>query len=272
MYDSLSSQAMSSYLRLALAKPIPFHIAAIVAAVVVLQAVLDSAQFLKFALLLITIFLLHRSAMVRFSQRTAQHARYNLRGNPPTAPIMLQKTAKQRTKDANAARIGRGWPIKRANKMSRGLHNRRNDCFRNSGLQALMHAPRFLNWVLSHNVALPNGTRRFGCQSPSETQRALTRRAMPSNYKPGHGATPLRDCPACVMKQLIEVYWGNRNMGHNGEPYYLDSGTREFQELVRIDTILKKFSPQAGKNGEQQDPEEFQTRFLQACLESVNYT
>jgi hypothetical protein len=34
---------------------------------------------------------------------------------------------------------------------------------------------------------------------------------------------------------------------------------------------LMRFTPQTGYDGQQQDPGEFQTRFLWACLESVDY-
>lgn len=238
-------------------------------AIVTLRDALDSA--LKAVLILVAIYISFQSAMVHFPRRIAQHARYNLLRNVPAAPIHLQKTARQRAKDIHAARIDRSWPITRANKMSRGLLNSGNDCFRNSGLQALMHAPKFLNWIRSHNVTLTDGTRQFGCQTPSATQRALERKSMIDSYEPGSRSTPLADCPACVMKALVQGYWGNRNLRHDGRPYYLNAQTREFTELVRVDAVVSQFSPQSGYDGQQQDPEEFQTRFLAACLESVDY-
>ena len=153
--------------------------------------------------------------------------------------------------------------------MTRGLENRRNDCFRNIALQMLMHAPKFLTWILSHNVQLPNGTCQFACQAPSTTEAALEEKLLKVDPEPG--SMPLRACPTCAMKRLVEIYWGNQNMRPKGEPRFLSSQSREFQDLVRIDAALMRFTPQTGVDGQQQDPGEFQTRFLWSCLESVNY-
>lgn len=265
------NKMLLSHLRSLLANQMPLNTAIFVVAIAVLQAVLDFTQSLKALSILVAIFLLVRPAMVRFPHLRVHHARYDMRGNPPGAPIILQQTAQQRAKDADAALISRSWPIKRANKMSRGLANRANDCFRNSALQMLMHAPKFLNWILSHNVTSPNGTRRFACQKLSATEEALVASCLMENIIPEPGTTPLRACPACAMKRLAEVYWDNMNTGSDGKPSPLMTQTPEFGGLVRIDVALMRFSPGTGVDGQQQDPSEFLTRFLRACLESVDY-
>lgn len=73
------------------------------------------------------------------------------------------------------------------------------------------------------------------------------------------------------MKRLVKVYWGDQNMRSNGDSRSLSSQSREFHDLVRVDAALMRFTPQTGYDGQQQDPGEFQTRFLWACLESVDY-
>ncbi|KAF3053610.1 hypothetical protein E8E11_006740 [Didymella keratinophila] len=73
------------------------------------------------------------------------------------------------------------------------------------------------------------------------------------------------------MKRLAEVYWGNQNTGSDGTPSPLSIQTPEFRELVRVDVALMRFSPGTGVDGQQQDPSEFLTRYLGACLESVDY-
>jgi len=222
---------LHSRLRCALAVPMPLNAFAFVVAISVAQAVFDITQFLKALSLLAAIFLLVHPAMVRFPQRRTQHARYDLRGKPPKAPIVPWRAARQRAKDIHAAHISRSWPISRANKMSRGLGNRANDCFRNSALQMLMHAPKFLNWILSHNVDLPNNRRQFPCQKLSKTEEALVRSALRANHIPEDGSTPLRTCPACAMKRLAEVYWGNQNTGPDGTPSPLSSTLQSFVNL-----------------------------------------
>ncbi|KAF1926818.1 cysteine proteinase [Didymella exigua CBS 183.55] len=209
--------------------------------------------------------------VVHFQRRGKPDARYSLRGNPPRAAIILHRTARQRAKDTAAARIACSWPITRVNKTSRGLDNRGNDCFRNSALQALMHGPRFLNWILSHNSRLKDGTRQFRCQKPLATQSRIERAAMSKDYVPVRGAKSLSNCPACAMKNLVEVYWGKHQMESDDEPRSLNSRTPPFLPLIQVDALLSRFTPQAGMDGQQQDPEEFQSRFLQACLESVDY-
>ena len=81
-----------------------------------------------------------------------QRAHYSLRSNLPNANIILQRTARQWVKDDEASYITR------VSKISRGLHNRWNDCFRNSTLQALMHSLRFLKYISMHNKPLRDGT------------------------------------------------------------------------------------------------------------------
>lgn len=55
---------------------------------------------------------------------------------------------------------------------SRGINNGLNLCYQNAGLQALMHQPPFMNWVMHHNptVAPCNADRYLKCHL-----RALTR-------------------------------------------------------------------------------------------------
>lgn len=99
----------------------------------------------------------------------------------------------------------------------------------------------------------------------------MERVALRGNYVSPETASRLGDCPACVMKELIEIYWGNERLDSNDQPLALNSKTPQFRRLVQVDTILQQFTPQAGSYGMQQDPEEFQSRYLQACLESVDY-
>lgn len=97
--------------------------------------------------------------------RTAHNAprqRPNMRGT--SLYPMAVPHARQVAKNIAAKQIPNTWPIPRnRSKKSRGLRRNGNTCFRLSGLQALLHLPRFLQWIISHN-SMRNGTRIFPCR------------------------------------------------------------------------------------------------------------
>jgi hypothetical protein len=196
--------------------------------------------------------------------RASRNARYNLRGHAPT-PIAFQTTAAQRRKDAAALRVERSWPITRPSLRSRGLQRQGVTCYLLSGLQALLHMPRFLNWLLSHNSPQPAPPNRFPCRRRLQVEQALYtgEKAPKKSNLPG--------CPACIVKQFAQNYWGNVNLTADGAPRTWRSNHPDLAAIRALDRALYILTPGASASG-LQDPIEFQDRILAACLASTDYT
>lgn len=212
--------------------------------------------------------------MSNYQHRTSQHQRYSLRGNRVHADSTLQLNDAQETKNKAARRVGSTWPISRVSKQSRGLNRSGNTCYRMGGIQTLMHLPKFLNWILSHNVVQPNGQVKFQCRSPQDTMEEMKKSLM-LNADDAFTQTqkrprPLRTCPACVTKQLVQSYWGNNDLASDGRPMAFGVSQTDMARIHELDDILQHYTPGAS-NGSMQDPEEFQNRLLEACLQSVDH-
>jgi hypothetical protein len=202
--------------------------------------------------------------MANLVHRTAQHNRYSLRGQ---APIITthQQTASQRRKDAAARGLNKNWRMTRVSKRSRGLQRVGNNCFLLSGLQTLFHLPGFQNWILSHNVGEPNGTINFPCRSLTQIKLAL-------RLKP-KAMDQLQQCPACVMKRFVDVYWGDVDLNATtGHPLAFTHHHARMVALRNLDRAIKSMTSGAGGDDAQEDACEFQDRLLKACLESTDYT
>jgi hypothetical protein len=205
--------------------------------------------------------------MANLIHRTTANNRYSLRGHAPQL-ITLQTTATQRAKNAAARRVHKTWPITRENRRSRGLRRIGNTCFRLSGLQALLHLPKFLNWILSHNSTQPDGTITFPCRNLNETGMALVARLNGGS----RNLVTLPRCPACVVKQFIQAYWGPDNVDpRTGAPQPWAHGHAEMVSMRDLDTRIRSATFGAA-SGTQEDPVEFQERLLEACLASTDHT
>jgi hypothetical protein len=202
----------------------------------------------------------HRSGAQRWD------GTYNLRRAGRSPPLhRIAKPIQQKNKDQYLKRIRKTWPITRANKASRGIQREGQQCFRISAIQALLHLPKFMNWILSHNE---NG--KFECHFLIWTQD------YPFRLFQGK-------CAACMFKDLIQKYWGDKNIGPDGKPRPLKWECDEMLAIERLDDQLAfngnpldddDYDPSKLENhGREipQDTEECQTRLLRACLESVNY-
>jgi hypothetical protein len=229
-----------------------------------------------------------------WAHRTAPGAprqRANMRGTnlyPMAAPH-----ARQLAKNAAAKRIPNNWPIPRnRGKRSRGLHRSDNTCFRLGGLQALLHLPKFLQWIISHN-SIHNGVLIFHAQlgaamtldgsgssdeeisnidNLSEREMAKLEKELKDKEAEKPGSTLTR-CPACAVKALVQCYWGIQNLDAAGVPNALPLNNPELIRVHGVDNVLRIFTPGAavGAVNAQEDPEEMQTRLLTGCLESVNH-
>ncbi|KAI0585881.1 ubiquitin carboxyl-terminal hydrolase [Pyrenophora tritici-repentis] len=93
----------------------------------------------------------------------------------------LVRTQLQQDRDRIAGRIKKTWPTRRY-QGSRGIQNPNNWCFINSVLQALLHLPKLLSLLQIH---------RHTTLSVNEAD----------------DITPA--CGACIMRDLINDYWGN---------------------------------------------------------------
>jgi hypothetical protein len=204
--------------------------------------------------------------MANLQHRTARNANYNLRGHAP-AVIAPTQSATQRAKDAAAKRVRKNWPITRVNRRSRGLQRKfHNTCFLLSALQALLHLPKFLHWITSHNSTRRDGTINFPCRGLNDIVQDLT----PDDE--WAESLKLRRCPACVVKQFAEAYWGNVDVAANGAPLAWAHAYPEMTALRDLDSQLYSVAPGAAHgNDDQQDPEEFQGRILAACLASTDH-
>lgn len=60
-------------------------------------------------------------------------------------------------------------------------------------------------------------------------------------------------------------------MGHNDQFMAINTGSFVFRRLLSVDAALSQYTPGAGGIGDKQDPEEFQSRYPQACSESVDH-
>jgi len=197
----------------------------------------------------------------------ARDTRYNLRGYAPVVPL-LQTTAQQRLKNADARGISKNWHINRANRSSRGLQRplSQNTCFLLSGIQALLHQPRFLNWIRSHNTTQPNGTVTFPCRALNEVTTNLE-----AQYLVGAGRLKLTTCPACLVKDFIQNYWGNVDIAPDNTPLGWSHSHAQMVAIRQLDRQLHILTPGAAA-GLQQDPVEFQDRILAACLASTDHS
>lgn len=211
---------------------------------------------------------------------------------------MAAPHARQVAKNIAAKQIPNTWPIPRnRSKKSRDLRRNGNTCFRLSGLQALLHLPKFLQWIISHN-SMRNGTRIFPCRpshmiyaqlgmNMSSTtisfnknissvdewpEKKLTQLKKKFEKEKKDSGSTLTDCPACAVKALAQFYWGIQNL-NAGEPISLPFNNAELDRVHQVDNMLRQFTPGAaiGAGNAQEDPEEMQTRLLTGCLESVNY-
>jgi len=211
----------------------------------------------------------------------ARHTGYNLRGIPIPAAVVPAAPAaphpRQVVKNTVARRIWNEWLITRQNRRSRGLGRNGNTCFRLSGLQALLHLPKFLQWIISHNSTQGNTT-VFPCRPVDAIQAQLAqgltlgKSDTSKKKKDEEQSEDLEDCPACAVKALAQFYWGNQNLNAAGYPKPLRFNHTLLDAVHDVDDVLRMFTPGAGTGDAQQNPEEMQTRLLTACLESVDHT
>jgi hypothetical protein len=204
-------------------------------------------------------------ANIQHRLRQVPRGPYSLRGNPPVATT-LQQTATQQRKNAVAKSVSKNWRITRLNKRSRGLRRAGLTCYRLSGMQALLHLPRFVNWISSHNSKQPDGTVQFPCRPLNQVETALVAKLSFPGTK-----LQLTRCPACVVKNFAQAYWDNVDMDGQGRPLFWPRDHEHMRRLSSLDRRLFPLTTGAADGGEQ-DPVEFQERLLEACLASTDHT
>lgn len=197
--------------------------------------------------------------MVAFTRSGTTANRPSRNEDPPGGPPRPQRPFPRRTrlqmkKDKYAKQVSDGWPsgvVKRTNKNSRGMHRVGNGCYRISALQALLHLPKFMNWINDHNV-----TQRGKIHNPCTTATTMSHNG--NNFKVH---TVCRQCMACAMKDLIAYYWGEDNLDASGAP----------NPIPQHDPILYPFERFATQlfGADQSDPGEFQLQILRACRRST---
>ncbi|KAF2855033.1 cysteine proteinase [Plenodomus tracheiphilus IPT5] len=102
---------------------------------------------------------------------------------PSLEPLFRIKFELQIQRDAINNRISKRWKTHTPVRRSRGINNPNNYCYMNSTLQALMHQPSFLNWILTHRSARSSRANvvRNDCKNPV-------------------------DCAGCALKGLVQRY------------------------------------------------------------------
>jgi hypothetical protein len=207
----------------------------------------------------------HRAAPGWQNLIGSNRGRYSLRGNPQVTPV-LQQTITQQRKNRVSKHVDKNWRITRANTRSRGLGREGQTCYLLSGIQALLHLPRFFSWISSHNSAQAGGPALFPCRSTDEIEEALI-------AKLGDGSTDLDldRCPACVIKRFVQSYWSDVHPSAGAFPVSWRSSHEQLKALRRLDRRLFPLTPGADA-AEEQDPVETQDRLLEACLASTDHT
>jgi hypothetical protein len=195
--------------------------------------------------------------------RTTPNAFYSLRGHAPTA--ISSQTALQRRKNAVGKSVQKKWRITRDDRSTRGLHRAGTMCFLLGGIQVLLHLPKFVNWILSHNSTRGNGAIKFPCRPLHEVAPLLiTGLVRPAPVE-------LESCPACVVKEFVQNYWGHVDIQRDGRPSSWRHSHAQMAALRRLDRQLLPLTYGAGVS-DHEDPSEFQDRLLQACLASTDTT
>jgi hypothetical protein len=115
----------------------------------------------------------------------APNPRYSFRGTNLHQVAAALPYPRQVIENTNARNISNKWPITRASWRSRGLRRgHAPNCFRLSGIQQLFHAPKFVQWILSHNSPQPGPTRRFPCRPLPAIQGQLSTNMMLATGSP----------------------------------------------------------------------------------------
>jgi hypothetical protein len=137
----------------------------------------------------------------------------------------------QRTRIAVASRIRKGyrWDTFRQNTRPRGIANGANNCYRIATLQTLLHLPRFVNWVLDHCEPGKN----WNCQ-PNDWNRVQPVGDRTLDLMRPHAA----DCISCLLKSLVQAYWGVHNLSPTGHPLPM---TLKDPAIVRLNDMARRW-------------------------------
>ncbi|KAF1918074.1 hypothetical protein BDU57DRAFT_528553 [Ampelomyces quisqualis] len=141
-------------------------------------------------------------------------------------------------------------------------------------MQAILHPPKFVHWIFSHNSTEPDAAIKFPCRNLDEVGPALHAKHLSAVAVSSKNKIRLQRCPACQIKQFVRAYWGNNNIDPNrplDPPRPWTHNHPEMRLLRDLDTELYKLTPGAASRI-QQDPTEFQDRILEGCLASTDAT
>jgi hypothetical protein len=148
------------------------------------------------------------------------------------------RTAIQKQKTALTRPISKPLPASYKGKQSRPLVAATNACYRRATFQSLLHCPKIINWIATHNEEDENKVVTYAC----------------------HYADP-QDCPACCFKRLATEYWKQ------------DSTAAELDPLVHdFDNSLfspKTLRPCTFRPGTQECASEFTEHILRAFKHST---
>jgi uncharacterized UBP type Zn finger protein len=170
--------------------------------------------------------------------------RYLLRNRPaataaPAVPGLFPlNSARQVEVDRINRGIPRTWPHRRQHQSnaSRGMKQDDSECYRLAALQCILHMPKAMNWIMSHNDGNDNGVAINQC------------------------AVSRGNCIACAMKRLIRRYWEDDSHATRPNPKSLSRSTSSLHRIHNLADANPTFAP-----GRQGDPQEFLTWVLREC-------
>jgi hypothetical protein len=165
--------------------------------------------------------------------------------------------AAQTQKNEVLARIEEDYPITRrnGNNCSRGLERGNLECYRLAVLQCLLHQPKALRWLLTHDIVETDDEGNF----LRTVNPYVNQRRNPATGERIHSSVLFPDCMVCAIKIIIKLYWGDRGMHHaSGHPQALPPDCSTMHHIHRLSDANAMFEA-----GQQADPEEYLLWVLQ---------
>lgn len=174
-------------------------------------------------------------------------------------------SAAQSRKTAHVRSIAKGWPKDALGVRTRGLIKGKMACYRRATTQTLLHCPKFLNWIATHDReqknAKPKKATPIGAKTKvTQKKDGKTKDAETKDAEDGNCQFGAR-CPACCFKHLAAEFW---NPG---------STTAALNRTVRnLDGAVfhTRFgAPWTRDMGQMECPAEFMTHILQLLEDSA---
>lgn len=183
-------------------------------------------------------------------------------------------TAEQQHINLFSNQLSSDWPLslqrRQNNTSSRGVENHfrggtGHACYVISTIQTILHAPKIMSWINTHNVTLPDGTTQNPCW-PTLKGKQPVREPDGFEIRTETPTPSFRQCIACTMKRIISDYWGNyKTAPPNGvdRPLFMD------RRYLPVQAIFDFAIGNAQRRGEPPTDQQDAAEFLPALLEAI---